>query len=681
MRAKRWRQFGFLGFLACIVSSPIAFSAGENSTTTVGSSSAATKSASVAKTEGPANTITVSNAAASRATAAANPAAYLPAQTIPPELADPAFDRYVDLGLLARAWQRHDASLMADVAIQVAEGERILQRRRRALSAATLLELSARIATDSHDKALLERLGQIADSLGQTALKAQLAAALKLGGEARAIDPGATVSVHEMSPRVYREFHRLKRQIEAARIGENADALDRLQRRLAGEKQLPEKHRRYLDKLIGESRTALAAHPQRQSSIVLMDKLVAAGNGGARSSDSDIAALLGNGAIPKDLADPAFDRYVDLHLLGMAWNTGNAMQMTDVALQLLEGQRILHRPHRAISSRQVLETAARVAIEKHDAPTLERLAKLSEQPDDAGWRGKVAAALKLGGAARAINPALTFSVDEMSPAAYSAIHTLLEQIENARAARNGNALESLKQRLADNRDIPSKQRGYLEQLLADSASSLKGVTDPQEDALAEAMNKLGAASRGGHGHGGGRPSRPSRPVNHPHPNPPHPHPHPHPHPTYNPPPVYVPIIVNNGNSGGDAGDSGDTGYSNDAGDSSSDASDSSADSGEASSSDLYAAIAYSPSTGNYASTTKAGSQEEAQTACLNACNADDAVVVTWCKNAFCALAVGSDGSYGAAWANTQADAESQALAACNQDASPNIVASVGAGDG
>ena len=102
--------------------------------------------------------------------------------------------------------------------------------------------------------------------------------------------------------------------------------------------------------------------------------------------------------------------------------------------------------------------------------------------------------------------------------------------------------------------------------------------------------------------------------------------------------------------------------------------------GDAPSGDLYAAIAYSPSTGNYASTTKAGSQEEAQTACLNACNADDAVVVTWCKNAFCA---GSRQRWFVwrAWANTQADAESQALAACNQDASPNIVASVGAGDG
>ena len=117
--------------------------------------------------------------------AANNPAAYLPAQTIPPELDDPAFDRYVDLGLLVRAWQRQDASLMADVAIQVAEGERILQRPRRALPAATLLELSARLATDSHDKELLERLGRIADSLGQTALKAQLAAALKLAGETR----------------------------------------------------------------------------------------------------------------------------------------------------------------------------------------------------------------------------------------------------------------------------------------------------------------------------------------------------------------------------------------------------------------------------------------------------------------------------------------------------------------
>ena len=75
------------------------------------------------------------------------------------------------------------------------------------------------------------------------------------------------------------------------------------------------------------------------------------------------------------------------------------------------------------------------------------------------------------------------------------------------APHNFKSLESLKHSLADNRDIPQKQRSYLEQSLADSASSLKGVTDPQEDALAEAMNKLGDASRAGHGHGGGHPSR------------------------------------------------------------------------------------------------------------------------------------------------------------------------------
>ena len=134
-----------------------------------------------------------------------------------------------------------------------------------------------------------------------------------------------------MSPRIYTELHRLKpksKQHESARTETPSIACSA---RLAGEKAIPEKHRRYLHKLIGESRAALAAHPQRQPSVVLLDKLVDASNGGARSSDSDIVPLLGSVAIPRELADPAFDRYVDLRLLGRAWNTGNAMLMTDAA--------------------------------------------------------------------------------------------------------------------------------------------------------------------------------------------------------------------------------------------------------------------------------------------------------------------------------------------------------------
>ena len=199
------------------------------------------------------------------------------------------------------------------------------------------------------------------------------------------------------------------------------------------------------------------------------------------------------------MADPAFDRYVDLSLLGDAWSRADAALLTDVGLQLLEGERVLLRPHRKLPGAKVLELAARVATDRHDQPTLERLAKVADQLGQPAWKAQVASALKLGGSARAVNPALTISVDDLSPDAYAAFHDYVEQIEIARAAHDKPALEVLKQGLTELTGLPEKQHNYLDQQIIEGLASLKGVTDPQQDAFASALDKLADASRGGHG--------------------------------------------------------------------------------------------------------------------------------------------------------------------------------------
>jgi serine/threonine-protein kinase len=66
--------------------------------------------------------------------------------------------------------------------------------------------------------------------------------------------------------------------------------------------------------------------------------------------------------------------------------------------------------------------------------------------------------------------------------------------------------------------------------------------------------------------------------------------------------------------------------------------------------DSYAAIAYSPSTGAYGYGYNYGSRWSAEAAALRNCKADDARIVTWVNNGFCALAVGDDKScWGVGW--------------------------------
>ena len=267
MKAKIWCLVAAIGLATGGWLSPTAWSAKDNDSATADNEPATTTDDQNDSTaDDSAMADDEPGAMPEESAAVSNPAAYLPVQVIPAEIDDPPFDRYIDLALLADAWERHDASLMIDAAIQLSEGERILQRPHRSISSAKLLELAAHIAAEKHDQALLERLHRLADQGGQSAWKSQLTSALKLAGEARAVDPNAAVSVDEMSPQMFAAIHGLKSQIEAARIAENPEALEHIQHDLASFKELPGKQRKYLEKLLDESRSALAHHAKPDTS-------------------------------------------------------------------------------------------------------------------------------------------------------------------------------------------------------------------------------------------------------------------------------------------------------------------------------------------------------------------------------------------------------------------------------
>jgi serine/threonine-protein kinase len=82
--------------------------------------------------------------------------------------------------------------------------------------------------------------------------------------------------------------------------------------------------------------------------------------------------------------------------------------------------------------------------------------------------------------------------------------------------------------------------------------------------------------------------------------------------------------------------------------------------------DTYAAIAYSKSTGSYGYAYNHGSRASAEAAAIKYCKADDASVVVWVHNGFCALAIGDDKEaygYGFSYGNgaTNTDAKNRAL--------------------
>jgi uncharacterized membrane protein len=190
-----------------------------------------------------------------------------PSGWIPENLRDPGFDRYVDLAVLCKAWEEKNASALADVALQLREGERILLRPHRGFSSQQLLQEAARIAAAAKDTAALQRLRKIAETMENTELKAKLVSAEKLAGEARATDPALQISISEMTPEVYTELWGYLHAIQGAGLTGDTTILKEIQGNLANNTGIPEKQKKYLQKLLQENQATAAALPEPQKQL------------------------------------------------------------------------------------------------------------------------------------------------------------------------------------------------------------------------------------------------------------------------------------------------------------------------------------------------------------------------------------------------------------------------------
>ncbi len=99
--------------------------------------------------------------------------ALLEGRLLPSDLEDPAFEQYIDWRLLGQAWNEQDASLLADLALGLTEGERVLLRSHRALSAEQLVQWAAQVAAQNRDSRTLQRLAAVAEKNGQLASQVQ----------------------------------------------------------------------------------------------------------------------------------------------------------------------------------------------------------------------------------------------------------------------------------------------------------------------------------------------------------------------------------------------------------------------------------------------------------------------------------------------------------------------------
>ncbi len=102
---------------------------------------------------------------------------------------DPGFSGYFDEEAFRQAAGTMNAGAIADLALKLAEGERVLLRPHASgINSTAVLGLAVRVATETKDAATLERLAAAAEKGKLETLQAQIAAAKQVAGASRAAD-------------------------------------------------------------------------------------------------------------------------------------------------------------------------------------------------------------------------------------------------------------------------------------------------------------------------------------------------------------------------------------------------------------------------------------------------------------------------------------------------------------
>jgi hypothetical protein len=205
---------------------------------------------------------------------------------------------------------------------------------------------------------------------------------------------------------------------------------------------------------------------------------------------------------PPVLSDPAYDRYVDIDLLANAWSQRNAELLTDLALQLAEGERVLQRPRKGINADQVFGAAVKVAADSNDKMALARIEKALTNLNKNELAAQAKMAQQLAAKSRAPDPSLNVSVETTPSAVFLLLKDTVDAIKAARLAQNSKGLEVIIKEIPQMKELSETQRRTLlkqaTQAQADVPKDAREV-DPSVDAL----NKLSAESRHGGGHAGG----------------------------------------------------------------------------------------------------------------------------------------------------------------------------------
>ncbi|MGB8169667.1 MAG: hypothetical protein WCF18_19355 [Chthoniobacteraceae bacterium] len=159
--------------------------------------------------------------------------------------------------------------------------------------------------------------------------------------------------------------------------------------------------------------------------------------------------------------DPGFDRFIDMAQLDQAWEERNPERLTDLAMQIVEGERVLGRKHHGLKVEQVFQGALEVAVDRHDEATLKRIAK-------------AAADLHLPKLGEAVKHAEHSRNDARPAESAEAFKDTLRRVREARLANDRQGLEAIGKSLGNSKDLNPEQRAHVGEEIEQAMKKLAG---------------------------------------------------------------------------------------------------------------------------------------------------------------------------------------------------------------
>jgi hypothetical protein len=202
---------------------------------------------------------------------------------------------------------------------------------------------------------------------------------------------------------------------------------------------------------------------------------------------------------PKD--DPQFATYFDQDALVEAWKSLDADTLTDLALRLAEGEKVLLRNRNSVTSTQLFRAAIHVAVETRNKDALARLKKATASSAD--LQETVTAAEQVAGQNRAISPAFA-ALASGDAEEGSAKAVVLHDIQQAMIAQDKAGLESLASAVDSSEAYDEEAKKQIKSAIeaaskdvgADAADYINALNELSADSRSAALDAIeGSVSR------------------------------------------------------------------------------------------------------------------------------------------------------------------------------------------